>query len=290
MGKKRKHGDRRDGRWIRDVDALHAISPYLMPNRCDNEAFIQERIDITNLNAYLARKNEGVDFKYTYFHAILAATIKTVTLRPKLNYFIAGNRLYERNELSAAFVIKKRFHDDSHEALVLVRFDGDSNIDTVHDRILKEISSYRTKDETDNTTDFMEKFMHLPRFILKPFLSLLIALDRRGRVPKDFVREDPNYASIFISNLGSIKLHAAYHHLNNWGTNSLFAVIGEKRKAPFYDDAGNAEMREVIDLGITLDERIADGYYYAKSIRLLQHLLQNPDLLELPALEAVDYE
>lgn len=49
-------------------------------------------------------------------------------------------------------------------------------------------------------------------------------------------------------------------------------------------------MREVLDLGLTLDERIADGYYYSKTIKLLKHLLQNPQLLEAPAKEEVQYE
>ena len=49
-------------------------------------------------------------------------------------------------------------------------------------------------------------------------------------------------------------------------------------------------MREVLDLGLTLDERIADGYYYSKTVKLLKHLLQNPKLLEAPAKEEVQYE
>ncbi len=48
-------------------------------------------------------------------------------------------------------------------------------------------------------------------------------------------------------------------------------------------------MREMVDLGITIDERLADGYYYAKSIKLLQYLLQHPEELEKPLGEEVDY-
>ena len=43
-------------------------------------------------------------------------------------------------------------------------------------------------------------------------------------------------------------------------------------------------------IGITLDERIADGYYYSKTIRLLHKILQNPEILDRPAKEEVDYE
>ena len=58
-------------------------------------------------------------------------------------------------------------------------------------------------------------------------------------------------------------------------------VLGEKKIV---------DGREVMDLGITLDERIADGYYYSKTIKLLKYLLQNPELLETPAKEEVDYD
>ena len=49
-------------------------------------------------------------------------------------------------------------------------------------------------------------------------------------------------------------------------------------------------MRESVDLGFTVDERIADGYYYSKSIRLFKHLLAHPELLELPFEQEVDYD
>ena len=49
-------------------------------------------------------------------------------------------------------------------------------------------------------------------------------------------------------------------------------------------------MRETLDLGLTIDERLADGYYYSKSIKLLKYLLEDPELLERPANEEVDYD
>ena len=95
---------------------------------------------------------------------------------------------------------------------------------------------------------------------------------------------------MILSNRGSIKLKCGSHHLTNWGTNSIFVIIGEKRMAPVYDGAGQMTMRPVVDLGLTVDERLADGYYYSKSIRLLKHLLQHPELLEQPMEQEIDYE
>ena len=105
---KRRRGDRRDGIWLRNVDSMHQITPYIMPNRADNEAFISEQIDLTNIKAYLAQKNaDEPEFKYTFFHVILAAVLNCMVQRPYMNRFIQGRRMYQRKELSAAFVVKK---------------------------------------------------------------------------------------------------------------------------------------------------------------------------------------
>lgn len=287
---KRRRGDRRDGVWLRDLDALHGFTPYLFPNRADNEAFIEEQIDLTNILAYLEKKNaENPEYRYTIFHVIAAATVKCFVLRPKMNRFIQGSRMYQRKVLTLSFVVKKRFNDESHEALAFQYCDGNTTIDTLHEAIAKEIAEFRDG-RTDNSTDGMDMLLKLPRWVLTIVIHILHTLDYYGRVPDFLVKTDPNYASIFLSNLGSIKLNAGYHHLTNWGTTSFFGMIGEKHLAQVVDAEGNVSIRPVLNLGLTLDERIADGYYYSKTVRLLKHLLQHPELLELPANTEVDYE
>lgn len=286
---KRKHkwGDRKDGYLLKGLDPLHAFVPYLMPNRADNEAFIQEQVDLTNLLAYLDKKNENeTDFKYTMFHIIAAAIVKTVVLRPHLNRFIKGCRMYQRKDISLAFVVKKEFNDESHEALAFIKFDENSTIDSVHERIKQEVRTCRSE-KIDNSTQGMDTLSKLPRWFMRIVMFILRRLDFYGKVPNSLIKTDPNHATVFISNLGSIKLNAGYHHLTNWGTNSVFIVIGARHKAPFYDDEGNMEMRNVLELGLTLDERISDGYYYSKSVQLFKHLLTHPELLEKPAKEEV---
>lgn len=56
---KRRRGDRRDGRLLRELDSLHYITGIIYPNRCDNEAYIGLRVDLTPINEYLKKKNEG---------------------------------------------------------------------------------------------------------------------------------------------------------------------------------------------------------------------------------------
>ena len=290
MAERIKRGDRKDGVWLKDLDPLHGFMPYLYPNRADNEAFIQEQIDITALNEYLKKKTEGdPEFKYTYLHAIVAALVRTITLRPKMNRFISGNRIYQRRWITAAFMVKRQFADESSESIFYKAFGDDDNIDTIHRSIKERVTSFRKGSAEDNSTDKMGLLLRLPPFMMRLVMKILFSLDRKGKVPDFLIKEDPNQASVFVTNLGSIGLHAGYHHLTNWGTNSIFVVIGEKLMAPFYQEDGSVEMREVIDLGVTLDERIADGYYYSKTIKLLKHLLTHPELLDQKSNEEVEF-
>ena len=49
-------------------------------------------------------------------------------------------------------------------------------------------------------------------------------------------------------------------------------------------------MHNTIKLGLTVDERIADGYYFAKTLRLVRKIFEHPELLDLPAAEPIDFE
>ena len=288
----RKWGDRKDGVLLRDLDGIHFITPIIYPNRCDNEAYISERIDLTNIDAYLEKRNaENPEYHYNLFQVLVAATLKILTLRPKMNRFIANRNTYQRNEVSASFVVKKQFADGGQEALAFLHSRDTDTLDTVHDKIYEQITSRRSENSNsvDRSTDNMDMFNRMPRFLGKLIVRFICFLDRHGWVPADLVATDPYYSSVVLTNLGSIGLHSGYHHLTNWGTNSVFVVIGERKKRPFYDEEGNITMRDSIDLGLTIDERLADGYYYAKTVRLLKKLLDQPELLELPLSEAVDF-
>lgn len=286
---KKRWGDRRDGKLIRDLDSLHFITGIIYPNRCDNEAFISERIDLTNINAYLEKKNaENPEYKYNLFQCIVTAIEKTITLRPKMNRFIVNGNFYQRNEVSTSFVVKKMFSDKGAEALAVLHAKDSDNLESVHQGIYKQVSSCRS-DKADSSTEQMDIFNKLPRFIAKTGIRFVMWLDKHGWVPKSMIATDPYYTSCVISNLGSIKMKSGYHHLTNWGTCSMICLIGEVKNRPIFFDDGHFEMRPTVDLGLTIDERVADGYYYSKTTRLLRKLLENPELLELPLSEEVEY-
>lgn len=283
----RKFGDRKDGTLIRDLDSMHYIMPLMYPNRCDNEAFLHVRVDLTNAEAYLAKKNaENPAYRYNLFQLVVTSVLKVLTLRPMMNRFIANGNMYQRNEITAAFTVKKIFSDHGGEALARLYAKPDDTIDTIHEEIYRQVSFCRS-DSKDQSTASMDVIQKLPGKHLIGWLARF--LDRHGWMPGSIIATDPYYCSAVLTNLGSLKIDAGYHHMTNWGTNSLFVAIGLMKKRPFYDEDGSVTMRMSVDLGLTVDERIADGYYYAKTVRLLKTLLENPELLEKPLREEVDY-
>ena len=223
------------------------------------------------------------------FHVIVAALVKTLTLRPKMNRFIANRNVYQRYNVSAAFVVKKKFADDGAEALAFVRAKESDTMDSIHQCIRDQVMSCRS-DKVDRTTDSMDILTSMPRFLSRFLVDIIRFLDKHGWCPNFLIATDPYYSSVVLSNVGSIKLKCGYHHLTNWGTCSLFCIIGEKKKSPFINEDGTVSMRETLELGLTIDERLADGYYYSKSVRLLEYLLTHPEELEKPMNEEVRYE
>ena len=286
---RRRLGDRKDGKLIRNLDGMHVIAPLIMPNRTDNEAFISERIDITAIKEYVDKLNaNSPEFKYTMFHVIVTAIIRCITLRPYMNRFISNYNLYQKNEVSAAFVVKKQFSDKAGEGFAFIHGKDDTTIHSVYESIKRQVTVCKSG-KNDSTSDVMDIVAKLPRPIVHLIGAVVRMLDRHGLCPSSLIKTDPFHASVVLTNLGSIKLKSGYHHLTNWGTNSVFVVVGEAKKRPIYNEDGTYEMRDTVDLGLTVDERIADGYYFSRTVKLLKTILENPELLEQPASTPIEF-
>ena len=291
--RKKDRRDRRDAYYLRDADSMHVIMPYVMPTRCANEAVMSKDFDISEVDRYVKKKNaENPSFKYTWFHVICAAVAKTIILRPKLNYFISGYRMYERKDIEIAFTVKRKFEDNSEEALArfIVNKEGGNLIEEVHSFVESFVTKVRKHNRTEGITNKFNFYQALPRPFFRFFVWILRHMEYHGIYPDSLKKDDPCYSTVYITNLGSIKMSADYHHVFEWGTNSFFIVMNEMKTIPFYNEDGTFEMKPTIRLCFTIDERIADGFYFAKSIKYLNHLLQHPELLEQDAATPVDIE
>ncbi len=280
---KRRRGDRKDARRV-DAPGLQTVMAHLMPNRTDNEVYLNDTIDATELLKYLEKRNaEHPDYKTTLFHCAITGLARMVRERPLMNRFIQGHQMYERNEISLSFVCKRRFTDHSEEALmVLVPTDTDV-LDTISKKIIGDVQETRKSEHSTGGVDaLLDSFKKIPRPILMLIIRIIRWMDFWGINPDFITAGDPNYTTILCSNLGSIKCPAVYHHLNNYGTNSIMITIGTLHKEAVLMPDGHTEIRDLVDIGATLDERIADGFYFARSLKLIKHIFAHPEILETP--------
>ncbi|MBO6055276.1 MAG: 2-oxo acid dehydrogenase subunit E2 [Oscillospiraceae bacterium] len=281
---KRRWGDRRDARYVRDVPALNTIMFHLMPNRTDSEVYLHDEIDCTELVKFLEEKNAAhPNYKTTIFHCFAFAVARMIRERPKMNRYIKGRRVYERNEISLSFIAKRRFRDDAEESLMVVVPKDEDTIDSFSHLIYGDLQEMRKSEHADGGIDsIIEAFAKIPRVLLMGVFKIIRWLDFWHIMPKALTDGDTNYTTVLLSNLGSIGGPAVYHHLNNYGTNSIMVTIGTLHKAEMLMPDGTKEIRDVLDIGATLDERIADGFYFVRSMKLLKYIFANPQLLDQP--------
>lgn len=288
---KRHWGDRKDARRV-NAPGLQTIMAHLMPNRTDNEVYLNDSIDATELIKYLEVQNtKHPDYKTTLFHCAITGLARMVRERPLMNRFIQGHQMYERNEISLSFVCKRRFTDHSEESLmVLVPADTDT-LDSISRKIVGDVRKTRENEHSTGGVDkLLDKFAKIPRPLLMIIVRIIRWMDFWGINPSFLTEGDPNYTTILCSNLGSIKCPAVYHHLNNYGTNSIMITIGTLHKEEVLMSDGHKEIRDLVDIGATLDERIADGFYFARSLKLIKHIFAHPEILELPLGEPSGFE
>ena len=286
-----KWGDRRDGKRVK-APGLQTVMTALFPNRTDTEVYLNDTIDATELVRYREKKNEGrEDGRMTIFHCMITALAKMLVERPLMNRFVQGYRIYERNEISLSFVAKRRFADGAEETLMYLIPEMTDTVNEISQKIIGDVREARKSEHaTGGVDELLDKFAALPRPVLAASVRVIRWLDFWGKNPKFLTDGDPNYSSILVSNLGSIKCPSVYHHLNNYGTNSIMVTIGTLHKEEYLFEDGHKEIRDVIDIGATLDERIGDGFYFARSLKLLKHICAHPEILEKPLNEPSGFD
>lgn len=262
-------GMRVDGMLAKDVDHMQKFIPFMIRKRTEAQIFLNLQIDLSNTLSYIDKNNlDTSKQKLSLFILLLTAMVRVGVQKPRMNRFIAGKRIYDRNELNIAFVVKKEISENGTEIIVKESFNKTDCLQDVAAVVNRLVFSARNKKQ-EVTEPFIKLFVKLPRIITTFFFAVLRLMDYFGLVPLSAMKNDPLYSSAFVANLGSIGLDSCFHHLYDMGTTSLFIVLGKVKE-------------DLVNIAFTIDERIADGYYYAKALELFKHYMENPWELEKP--------
>jgi hypothetical protein len=265
-------GKRPDATLVRDASAVRRFMPFISPRRNDSLVLFTQVFDVTAALEFASERNAARpdDAPMTLFHLILRALARALDERPRLNRFVAGGRLWQRDGIWLTFSAKKRFDDDAELTTVKRRVDPSAPLDAWVDHLLGGIREGKS-DKKSTSDKEVELLLRLPSPLTRLVMGAVHLLDAFGLLPLGMIRPDPMYSSAFIANLGSVGLDAGYHHLWEHGTCPIFCVIGRIQEGP--------DGRKRAELKWSYDERTEDGLYCATALERIRELVENPTKL-----------
>ena len=272
-------GFRSDGKRIKYEDIMMKMTPHFMKTRNDASNQIMHPVRCEDMDAWIREKSEKEGIVFNYMDCVMATVVRLLAIRQRLNRFVVRGAVYQRRNISISLTVKRSLRDEGPETTLKVPFTGEETIYEVKEKINKAI---KDSIEADNGTQkVIQKLSIVPNWMLRGTINLLRGLDGLGMLPKSLINASPFHTSVYVTYLKSIKCDAIFHHIYNFGTTGIFVAIGKEKYEPVCDFE-EIKPGKVMNLGITMDERFCDGFYFAKSLRIWNDMFHNLHELEKP--------
>lgn len=273
---------RADGKRVKNASPMYTIAPYIMNKRVDSMNMTTIDVPVEPIKEYLNEKRkEGINI--SHMGVVLAAYIRTLKYFPELNRFVVNKKIYQRKEIAVGMVVLKP-GDMGHGTMSKMYFDENNTIFEVNDIISKYVTENRETPENNGTEKIMKFLLSVPG-ILPIGVGVFKWLDKHGWLPKTIIDMSPFHMSLGLTNLASIRTNHIYHHCYEFGTTSMFMAMGNSREVP-KRKGEEIIFEKCMPIGVTMDERIASGSYFAMAFRKMNTYLRNPKLLETPPEDA----
>lgn len=286
--RKRRLGDRKEGRKLRTLDPIKRAMPYIMPKRSDSQNFFTEKLDIAEAEKFCREQIKAGRKNFSLLHVIIAAYIRVVSQRPAINRFVSGQTIYARNNIEVLMTIKKKMTLESEDACIKVIFEPTDTVYDVYDKFNKIVEENKGDGEGNATEDFAKILNYIPRFLLRFVIWFIKTIDYYGILPKFILDLSPFHGSMIITSLGSLGIRPIYHHIYDFGNLPVFVAYGAKQRGVKMNDDGEVVRYRYIEMKVTTDERICDGYYYASAFKMMKRIFENPSVLEYPPEQVVE--
>ncbi len=265
---------------------FHEMEFYIMPKKNTSEIHYRTQVDLTNTFKFLENynKDKKEEDKLTLFQIYLAASVRTVALRPKINRFVSGRRLWQRNQIIISFVVNKEKSEDGEEINAMIEFDPFDNLESVRKIVNDHL--YEARHGVNPNEKDVEFWGAMPRFIIRFIFWLMRWTDEHNMPIYSLTKDIPMFSTAFLAHLGSIGIPAVYHHLFEFGTTGVLITLGEMQKAQVVNqETGKVDVRTVMEVKVCIDDRIAPGIYTGPTIEMVKSLIENPEpLIKSPEL------
>lgn len=267
---------RADGRRLRDTDPMYRVAAHIMDKRVDSMNMTTIDIPYEPMQNYVNKKRkEGINI--SHMALVIAAYLRTMAEHPELNRFVVNKKVYTRNEIAVGMVVLKSLKDHNG-TMSKMYFQPDYTIFDVNDTINAYVAENQTAPENNKTEKIIKFLLSFPG-LLTVGVKLFKFLDKHGLLPKFIIDMSPFHMSLGITNLASIRTNHIYHHCYEFGTTSVFMAMGNLREVP-KRKGGEIVFERSLPIGVTMDERICSGSYFATAFKTLKKYLANPELLE----------
>lgn len=268
------------------MDPMFSIAPFILKSRVDSQVLFEIKVPIDKIETFIRAHKEDIP-DLSIMHVVMASLVRLMSQRPNLNRFVMWHKLFARNHVNFSIVIKRSMLDTAEETIIKPYFLPTDTIVEIVRKTNTELAKALKKSEESSTDSLSRLLGMFPDFLLRSVVYSLTFLDKIGLMPKIVNHASPFHSSFFLTNLGSIGVESIYHHLYEFGTCSMFVAMGRKKKENIVDKNGEIISKKSILLKFVLDERICDGFYYARSMRLLDKILSDPDDLLIPPKEVL---
>ncbi len=283
--KKRRWGDRRDGRRVRTLSVMSQLIPYIMRERSDAQNHIDVKFNVDRVLEYINEKRRAGYQGFGFMHFMTATYLRAVAEYPGINRFVNGQRVFTRDGWAEiSLVVKQEMVLESPDTCVKLTISPDATAIDVYDALNTVIKDYRA--EMDSSFDNLMRVINfIPGLLKRWTVSLLYFLDYWGLLPRFLTRLSPFHASLYVTSMGSLGIPSIYHHLYNFGNVPIFCSFGTKTRETELRRDGTVAEHSYIDVKFVMDERICDGFYFAAALKYMKRFFRDPWALDTPPAE-----
>jgi hypothetical protein len=256
---------RPDGVEVGDVPGYRRFMPALLPTRTESVVFFDQQLRVDGAEAFVtATRAAHPELHPTLFHVVLWALASMFDRHPRLNRFVAGGRLYDRDGIWITFTVKSELTERGTLLEVKHRFDPRESFPELVASLQGAVAATRggAKGAADRE---LALFLHLSPVLRRAVVRTASLGNRWNLLPRAIIDGDPFFASAFVTNLGSVGLDAAFHHLYEYGTIPIFGAFGTVTESAVVE-GGRPVVARTASMKFTFDERVEDGLYAAHAL------------------------
>jgi pyruvate dehydrogenase E2 component (dihydrolipoamide acetyltransferase) len=268
-----------------DASSFRRMAAAMWKQPSDPTIYGSMDVDVTETLAAIQRFRERTGKRLSITHVVARAVAQAFRSRPELN---AKVRFWGKLEQRSSVDLFLSVATEGGKDLSGARIDDADGLDLAGFVSALEGKAKSIRDGKDASFEKSRGlFKRAPWWILRPLLRLVDVLGNELHVhlPSQGMPRDP-FGTAVITNVGMFGIDTAFAPFVPMGRCPMLLLITEVQKRPRVVD-GRVVPRDVLRLCATFDHRIIDGFSAGRLAREIRRLVERPEGIDAPAIEAM---